>query len=126
MEQALEETLGGHRTQDTENQLFWILSVSVSEFDIMVLGMITVAATAVTSLVFIVSLGCCLFFCGSRRYKRTRKNVYREHNRYEYYRAHYYANKLQLNNENEHDTKNNGTNQQHETVNEDKTLQTET
>ena len=57
----------------------------------------------------------------------------REHNRYEYYRAHYYANKLQLNNENEHDTKNNGTNQQYETVNEDEIeemihlpLQTET
>ena len=77
-------------------------------------------------LVFIVSLGCCLFFCGCRRCKRTRENVYREHNRYEDYRAHYYANKLQLHNENEHDTKNNGTNQQHETVNEDETLQTET
>ena len=42
----------------------------------------------------------------------------REHNRYEYYKGHYYANKLQLNNGNEHDT-NNGTNQQYETVNED-------
>ena len=57
MEQALEETLGGHRTQDTENQLFWILSVSVSEFDIMVLGMITVAATTVAGLVSIYILG---------------------------------------------------------------------
>ena len=53
MEQALEETLGGHRTQDTENQLFWILSVSVSEFDIMVLGMITLAATTVAGLILL-------------------------------------------------------------------------
>ena len=38
----------------------------------------------------------------------------REHNRYEYYKGHYYANKLQVNNENDHDT-NNGTNKQYET-----------
>ena len=38
----------------------------------------------------------------------------REHNRYEYYKGHYYATKLQVNNENEHDT-NNATNQQYET-----------
>ena len=38
----------------------------------------------------------------------------REHNRYEYYKGHYYANKLWVNNENEHDT-NNSTNQQYET-----------
>ena len=33
----------------------------------------------------------------------------REHNIYEYYKGHYYANKLQVNNENEHDI-NNATN----------------
>ena len=40
----------------------------------------------------------------------------REHNRYEYYKGHYYANKLRVNNKNEHDT-NNGTNQQYEPPN---------
>ena len=36
---------------------FWILSVSVSEFDIMILGMIVVAITAATSLLTIYFLG---------------------------------------------------------------------
>ena len=54
----MEETLGGHRTQDTEIWFFfWILSVSVSEFDIMVVGMITAAVTTVAGLVSVYFLG---------------------------------------------------------------------
>ena len=62
---AVEETLGAGfggdtwRTQNTGHRksTFLILSVSVSEFDVMVLGMITVAATAATSLLTVYCLG---------------------------------------------------------------------
>ena len=51
-------------------------------------------------LLFIVSVGCCFFFCGCpcfgcRRCKRTRENFYREH---------YYASRHQINNANRNNT----------------------
>ncbi len=51
-------------------------------------------------LLFILSLGCCLFFCGSscfgcRRCKRTREDFYREQ---------YYANRREVNNVNGNNT----------------------
>ena len=98
---VVEETLGGHRTQDTENQLFGILSVSVSEFDIMVLSMITVAATAVTSLLTVYFLGKESSGSDFGREVQTNSRIEHEQNQSITSSFHYYAKKLQINNENE-------------------------